>query len=156
MTMVGRASGRMANDVGRGLIAGLVGTAAMTVSSSIEARMRDRGSSTTPATAAGAVLGVKPVDDQGEKRFNNFVHWTYGTSLGLVRAALGMLGLHGAVASAVHLAIVWGGEQAVLPATGAGTSAASWDATEIGVDVVHHVVYATVTSWVFDAMGGEP
>ena len=44
--------------VGKGVFAGAVGTAAMTVSSSIEARLRGRGASSAPADAAGKVLRV--------------------------------------------------------------------------------------------------
>lgn len=115
--------GGVAAAVGKGLAAGLIGTAAMTVSSTLEAKLRGRGSSTTPARAASAVLGVAPVDDEGERRFNNLVHWGYGTGWGAVRGALAALGLSGASATAAHLAAVWGSEQVVLPATGASPPA---------------------------------
>ena len=50
--------GRLAGDVGRGLVAGLIGTAAMTVSSRLEARIRERGSSSTPALAAQRAFDI--------------------------------------------------------------------------------------------------
>lgn len=74
--------GAVAAAVGKGLVAGMAGTAAMTVSSTLEARLRGREPSTTPARAASKVLRVAPVDEQGERRFNNVVHWGYGTGWG--------------------------------------------------------------------------
>jgi hypothetical protein len=52
--------------LGRGLVAGLIGTAAMTVSSTIEAKASGRGSSTTPADAVGVAAGVEPKDETGQ------------------------------------------------------------------------------------------
>jgi hypothetical protein len=137
--------GHLAASVGKGLAAGLVGTAAMTVSSTLEARIRGRAPSSTPADAASKVLGVAPVDEQGEQRFNQLVHWGYGTGWGAVRGLLGGLGLRGLPANVSHLAAVWGAEQVVLPATGAAPPATQWGAREIAIDLWHHVVYATAT-----------
>jgi hypothetical protein len=50
--------GDVAEAVGKGLFAGAAGTAAMTVSSTLEAKLRGRGMSTTPAQAATKVLDV--------------------------------------------------------------------------------------------------
>jgi hypothetical protein len=71
--------GDLASAVGRGLFAGAIGTAAMTVSSTLEAKLRDRAGSSAPADAASNVLGVKPVDASAEARFSTLVHWGYGT-----------------------------------------------------------------------------
>lgn len=79
--------GGLAAAVGKGLAAGIAGTAAMTVSSTLEANLRGRGASTTPAQAASRLLGVAPVDEQGERRFNNLVHWGYGTAWGAISEA---------------------------------------------------------------------
>lgn len=137
--------GGVAAAVGKGLAAGVAGTAAMTVSSTLEAKLRGREPSTTPARAASKVLGVAPVDEQGERRFNNLVHWGYGTGWGAVRGLLAAVGLGNVAATAAHLGAVWGGEQVVLPATGASPPATEWGGTEIAVDLWHHVVYAAAT-----------
>lgn len=141
--------GAVAAAVGKGLAAGLAGTAAMTVSSTLEAKLRGREGSTAPARAASAVLGVAPVDERGEARFNTFVHWAYGTGWGAVRGLLAAVGLDGVAAAVAHLAVVWGGEQVVLPATGAAPPATKWGATEVAIDLWHHVVYALATSVAF-------
>ncbi len=65
---------------GVGAAAGLFGTAAMTLSSTVEAQLSGRGSSTTSATAVANTLGVEPKSDNHEQRLNNIAHWGYGTS----------------------------------------------------------------------------
>src|SRR5262245_60333498 len=79
----------VALTIGRGILAGLAGTAAMSLSQMIEMRLSRRRPSTTAATAAGKVLGVQPRDPAGAARFANATHWAYGTAWGLVRAVLG-------------------------------------------------------------------
>lgn len=137
---------------GVGALAGLAGTAAMTVSSTVEAKLRGREFSNTPVTAAGVVLGVEPSDDAGKKRFGTLVHWGYGTGWGTVRGLIGAAGLRGVGAAVAHLAAVWGGEQVVLPATGAAGPAWTWEKKEIGIDLFHHAVYAVVTSAVYQVL----
>lgn len=143
--MAARGIGAVASAAGKGLVAGLVGTAAMTVSSALETKLRGREPSTAPARAASKVLGVAPVDESGEQRFNTLVHWGYGTGWGAVRGVLGALGLSGVPAAAAHLAVVWSAEQVVLPATGVAPPASQWGATEVTVDLGHHAVYAAAT-----------
>jgi hypothetical protein len=60
--------------VGKGLFAGIMGTAAMTVSSKLEMKIRDRPGSSAPAEAAGKVLGVEPKGEAEQARFSNMVH----------------------------------------------------------------------------------
>ena len=74
--------GNVAAAVGKGLFAGVTGTAVMTVSSTLEMKLRDRPASSAPAKAAEKVLGVEPVDEAAEARFSNLVHWGYGTAWG--------------------------------------------------------------------------
>jgi hypothetical protein len=112
----------LAGAAGRGLLAGAVGTAAMTASSTLEAKVRGREASDTPARAAAKVLGVTPTDS-GSGRFNTIVHWGYGTGWGAVRGLLGALGLSGPAATLAHFAAVWGAEQVELPMLGIGQPA---------------------------------
>jgi hypothetical protein len=74
--------GNLASAAGRGLLAGAIGTAAMTVSSTLEMKLRGRPSSSAPADAASKVLGVEPIDEAAEARFSTLVHWGYGTAWG--------------------------------------------------------------------------
>jgi hypothetical protein len=137
--------GNVAEAVGKGLFAGAVGTAAMTASSTLEARLRGRGASTTPAQAAAKVLGVEPKDEASRMRFSNIVHWGYGIAWGGARGLLTAAGLSGPVATVAHFAIVWGSEQVMLPALEVAPPVTEWGAKEIAIDAFHHGVYATVT-----------
>ena len=65
--------GDVAADFGKGLFAGAAGTAAMTVSSTLEMKLSGRPASETPAQAAEAVLDVEPKDEESEGQFSNLV-----------------------------------------------------------------------------------
>jgi hypothetical protein len=102
--------------IGKGLVAGLAGTAAMTVSSTLEMRLRGRAASSAPADATAKVLGIASfTDDAAKDRFSNIVHWGYGTGWGAVRGLLSNAGLSSTAATAAHLAAIWGNEAVMLP-----------------------------------------
>lgn len=140
----------LAENVGKGLAAGLVGTAAMTVSSTLEAKLRGRGSSTTPANAVESALGVEPADEEAEQRLNEIAHWGYGTGLGALRGLIATTGAPPAVATAAHLGVVLGAENVMLPATGASPPVWRWGITEVGVDLLHHAVYAVAAGLFYE------
>jgi hypothetical protein len=144
--------GDVAADVGKGLFAGLLGTAAMTVSSTVEMKIRGRPASNAPAVAAGKVLGVEPRDEEGEARFSTLVHWGYGTGWGAVRGLVGSAGLEGPAAAAAHFGAVWGAEQVMLPALDVAPPFWTWGAKEVGIDAFHHLVYATATSVAYSVL----
>jgi len=142
-----------AEAVGRGLLAGLAGTGAMTVSSTIEMKLRSRKGSTAPADATAKVLGIDGFSDDASKaRFGTLVHWGYGTGWGVVRATLSLAGLPPAKATAAHFAAIWGNEAAMLPALDVAPPFWTWGAKEVAIDVWHHVVYAVATGVAYDAL----
>ncbi len=139
--------------LGKGIGAGLAGTAAMTLSSTLEMRRRERAASSAPADAAAKVLGIESfADDAAKARFSTLVHWGYGTSWGGVRALIGLSGLSPLGATAAHLAAVWGSEAVMLPALGVAPPFYTWGATEIAIDVGHHAVYATATGLAYELL----
>ncbi len=138
--------GDVAGAIGRGLAAGLVGTAAMTISSSLEMKLRRREASSAPANAAAKVLNVEPKSQAAKARFSNLVHWSYGTGWGALRGLLGSVGLSGAPAAFAHLTIVWGTELTVLPALEVAPPVKEWGAKELAIDAFHHSVYVLATS----------
>ena len=136
----------LATSVGKGLVAGFVGTAAMTVSSSLEARLRRRAASSAPARATAKLLGIREFEDEiAEARFNDLSHWGYGTSWGIARGLLAVVGLSPTVATAAHGAAVWGSAQAMLPALEIAPPFVFWGKKEVAIDLLHHAVYATAT-----------
>jgi hypothetical protein len=140
----------IADAVGRGLLAGLAGTAAMTVSSSLEARLRKRPASTAPARATAKALGIATfADDRAQARFNDLSHWGYGTSWGLLRGLLGLTPLSPAAATAAHGAGVWASAQVALPALDVAPPSVFWSPSEIAIDAFHHTVYAAATGLAF-------
>lgn len=147
--------GDVAGAVGKGLFAGLAGTAAMTVSSNLEMKMSGRGASTAPADAAKKVLGVEPVDDAAEARFSNLVHWGYGTAWGGVHGLFAALGMSDRAATAAHLALVWGSEQAVLPALDVAPPVWESGAKAVATDLLHHLVYSAATGIVYSWLDRE-
>ena len=139
----------LAARVGIGLAAGVAGTAAMTAASTIEAKLRGRGASGAPAAAAGKVLGVQPSGEQGQQRFAQVVHWMYGTGLGAARGVLDGLGLPPVAATAAHAALIWGSEQIALPKLGVMAPVRKQAPAEVGIDLIHHAVYACTTAAVY-------
>jgi hypothetical protein len=132
----------LALEIGRGLLSGLVGTAAMTVSSTVEMKLRGRPPSKAPVNAAKRVLGFEPRDQAAEQRLSTLVHWCYGTAWGLARAVVGCAGVRGPfVAPALHFAAVWGSELLALPALQVAPPVSRWPPAEIAIDVWHHAVY---------------
>jgi len=144
--------GEVASAVGRGLFAGAAGTAAMTLSSTLEMKVREREGSTAPADAAAKVLGIQPRDPAGKARFSNVVHWAYGTGWGAVRGLIGAAGFSGPAATGAHFAAIWPSALVGLPALGVAPPPWKWGATELGVDAMHHLVYVTATSVAYAAL----
>jgi|SRR4051794_37163909 hypothetical protein len=144
--------GTVASAVGLGLAAGLAGTAAMSASSAIEAKLRGRPESTAPADAAAKVLGVHPDGPEQAKRFGAMVHWAYGTSWGAVRGLLGCTALPAPAATAIHMAALWATEAVMLPALGVAPPPHKWGGTEIAIDAWHHLTYAATTGAAYQVL----
>jgi hypothetical protein len=142
----------VAAETGLGVMAGLVGTAAMTASTLIEMRLRGRPASPMPARAASKVLGVKPEGEKQEKRLGALTHFAYGTGWGAVRGIFGCLGLPASAASAAHLATVWGAEQVVFPTLNLGPPVPKWGVKETAIDLLHHLVYEGATSTTYELL----
>jgi len=143
----------IAAGIGKGIFAGVAGTAAMTVSSSVEAKLRGRAASSAPADAAAKVMGIEGFcSDADRNRFSTAVHWAYGTSWGVVRGLLGTAGLSPAAATAAHAGAVYGSEQVMLPALDVAPPFWTWGAREVAIDALHHAVYALATGLAYEAL----
>jgi hypothetical protein len=136
--------GRLAGDIGRGILAGAVGTAAMTISSTVEMKLRDRDPSTVPAEAASQVLGVR-VWKQDQAKFANVVHWQYGSSIGALRGLLSAFGLREPLASGIFFTTVWGIALAMVPKLSDAPPLKEWGPEDLAIDAFHHLVYAAAT-----------
>ena len=121
----------------------------MTVSSTLEAKLRRREASLVPAEAACRVLGVEATGIENERRFATIVHWSYGTGWGAARGGIAEAGLAGGAAALAHFAAVWLSALAMLPALGGTPPPWRWGAAEIATDAFHHAIYAAATSFAY-------
>jgi hypothetical protein len=142
---------KLSTAVGDGLVAGFLGTAAMTASSTIEARLRGRAASSAPARATAKALGIAAFeDDIAKARFNDLSHWGYGTGWGVVRGLLGAAGLSPRRATAAHGAAIWGSAAVTLPALDVAPPFVFWGKEEVAIDLFHHAVYAVATGVAYE------
>lgn len=141
---------RTADAVGRGLVAGLVGTVAMTVSSTLEAKLRGRGDSDTPSQAVGEALGIREYrDDEARARANQLAHWGYGIGLGAVRGLLDLAGWGRNTTDVAFHATVLGAEQTMLTTLDLAPPITRWGTSEVATDLTHHTVYSLTTNGVY-------
>ena len=141
----------LATGIGKGVLAGLAGTAAMTISSTIEAKLRGRTFSDAPARATAKVLGIKEFEDaRAKSRFSDLSHWGYGTSWGVVRALLREFGVGPKAATPAHFAAVWGSAAVMLPLLEVAPPFVFWGAEEVAIDLFHHAVYASATGLAYE------
>lgn len=148
--------GTIATACAKGLLAGVVGTVAMTLSSTIEMKLRGRGGSSAPEDAVSEVLGIEDFEDEdAEERFGTLAHWGYGIGLGAIRGLYAVTGMPSAAATAAHFVTVWGAELVMLPALDVSPPATEWGAGEIAVDAWHHGVYAVATGMAYDLLDGR-
>jgi hypothetical protein len=150
------AANTLAGAIGKGLLAGFAGTAAMTVSSTLEAKLRGRSASSAPARATAKMLGIKEFEDGiAEARFNDLSHWGYGTGWGVLRGLLGATGMPAKAATVLHGGAIYGAAQVTLPALEIAPPSVFWSKEEIAIDAFHHAVYATATGLAYGALNGR-
>jgi hypothetical protein len=142
---------KAATAIGDGIVAGFIGTAAMTVSSTIEAKLRHRAPSTAPARATAKAIGIRDFENAiALARFNDLSHWGYGTGWGVVRGVLGTAGVPPAKATAAHGAAVWGSAAVTLPALDIAPPFVFWAREEVASDLLHHTVSAIATGRAYE------
>jgi hypothetical protein len=149
---LGKALGNLGCVVGQGLLAGLAGTAAITLSQAVEMSLTGRPPSSTPAEAVEKVLGIRAVDEEHKAQLAQMVHWGYGTAWGLFRGFLDLLGLQGAEASVVHGIVIWGAATALLPELEVAPPAREWPVKMHAIEGTHHFVYALAVGLAYDLM----
>jgi hypothetical protein len=144
---------KLGKAVGIGLLAGLAGTVAITISQAIEMHLTGREPSNTPVDAASKVLHTNLAKEAhtDKQTASQGVHWAYGTGWGVARGLLGLAGVTGVPATLAHFAAIWGAEQVMLPSLKLAPPITEEEPKTIGIDVVHHAVYALAAGLVYDA-----
>ena len=141
------------NPIVRGMVAGAIGTIAMTVSERLEMSVSGRDPSRVPGQVAAQLMPGKDAGSATDvQRLNTPMHWAHGIGMGAVRGVLDEAGLRGAAATAAHFALLWGGDAALYRALGIADVPWRWEADELTTDLLHKGVYAVVTGAVYDAL----
>jgi hypothetical protein len=143
---------RFAHHLGRGLVASVAGTAAMTISSTLEMRARGREPSDAPGQAAEKGVRVRILDDRATGRLARVGHVATGVGLGAARGAIGFAGLREPAASGVFLAVSLTPDAAGLPALGIAPPPWRWPPVEIAASLAHHAVFAVATGAAYAAL----
>lgn len=143
---------RFGGAIGKGLMAGLAGTMAITISQLVEMKITGRKPSTAPAKAVEKTLHVGPMPGNTEKHFSQEVHLTYGTLWGAVRGLISFAGLKGWPATAVHFAAISSAAMLAVPKITDEEPATRWPADAIGKELLHHAVYAVTSGLVYNML----
>ena len=137
----------------KGLLAGLVGTAAMTISETLEMKLTRRQPSTVPGQVGVALLGLSPRTEGEMESLSGRVHWGHGVAMGAARGLIALTGLGGLAATAAHFAVVWGGDAALYAALGIAPPPWRWRSQELATDLFHKGVYAAATGAAYEGVG---
>ena len=141
--------------IGAGVLAGIAGTAAITISQMIEMSLTKRAPSTAPVKAVSKVLNVKPTGRNKKEKVSQEIHWTYGTAWGIPRGIIALTGLQGWPATLLHFAAIWATELTMLPALDVAPPVTDEDPEDVAIDALHHAAYAIAAGLVYDAISKE-
>ena len=137
---------------GWGVVAGLVGAAAMTAGEKLEQSLTHRPDSYVPARALMTLLGKHPTDLDQPVSWNHAMHWGTAATLGAVRGVWAAIGLRGPRADLTHTVVRLAFDQTVENATGVGAPPHTWPLREQVVDVLHKAVYSLATGFVAERL----
>lgn len=150
-TIEGRV-GRIGSVIGRGLIAGLAGTAAITISQMIESKINQKEPNFAPADAACKALGIEASQRDQRKKLSREVHWVYGTLWGVARGLISLAHIKKSPATALHFGAIYYTALTIQPDFEVSPPVTEWSKKDILIDGLHHAVYAIAAGLVFDAI----
>lgn len=135
-----------------GILAGLAGTAAMTLGEKLEQTLTGRPNSYVPAETLGRLVGTTPSSSSEKLTLNWSMHWGQGILLGAIRGLMAEGGLRGPVGSFLFMNFRLLNDQILENATGAGAPPWTWPVDEQVIDLLHKGVYAFVAGAVADRL----
>jgi len=136
----------------KGLLAGMVGTAAMTLAEKLEQSFTGRPDSYVLAHTLERLLRQPHKPDDERLGMNWVMHWSQGIMLGAVRGWMAEAGLRGPMGSFLHMNLRLLNDQTLENATGVGAPPWTWPVDEQAIDLMGKGVYAFVTGAVADAL----
>ncbi|MGH3935771.1 MAG: hypothetical protein ACRDS1_12480 [Pseudonocardiaceae bacterium] len=143
----------MKRAIVKGILAGLVGTAVMTVAQRLEMSATGRSPSTVPGEVTARLLGR--TEPNAVANLNLATHWAHGAAMGPLRGALAGMGLRGVTGSAVFFAMMWAGDAMLYRALDIADRPWRWSAAELATDIGHKALYALVTGIAYDTLAGR-
>ena len=146
------ASGSWWQAAALGAVAGVVGTAAMTLAEKAEQGLTGRADSYVPAHTLERLLRWPERPDEERVVLNHAMHWGTGLVVGVLRGIMARAGLRGLRASLLlHLPVRLTTDQTFENATGVGAPPWTWPRGERIIDTAEKGVYSLVTGLVADA-----
>ncbi|GAA2702062.1 hypothetical protein [Nonomuraea recticatena] len=143
------------NALWQGMVAGLVGTAVMTVGEKLEQRLSGRPDSHVPARTLERLMGLPERPRRQPRALNLAMHYGQGALLGILRSLMAQVGLRGAWASTMFSMVRLTNDQILENATGVGAPPTTWPRGELAVDLLHKTVYGFATGAVSDALAAR-
>ncbi len=146
----------LSQAIGRGIVAGLAGTAVMTAFQKfVEMPITGRKDSYAPADFAQKVLPIHPTSDRARNRLNYATHMALGTMWGTAYGVAVHAGLRGQRAVAAVFVTVYTGDVVLNTALGL-YQPTTWSAQDWAVDIIDKLVQAEATGAIFDHVVGGP
>jgi len=146
----------LSQTIGRGIVAGLAGTAVMTAFQKfVEMPLTGRKDSYAPADFAQKLLPIHPTSDRARDRLNYATHMALGTMWGTAYGVAAHAGLRGQRAVAAVFATVYTGDIVLNTALGL-YQPTTWSAQDWAVDIIDKLVQAEATGAIFDHVVGGP
>lgn len=136
----------------KGLLAGAVGVAAMTLAEKLEQRITRRPNSFVPGHTLEKLLRQPEKPDDQRLGMNWWMHWGQGIALGAVRGWMAEAGVRGPMSSLLHMNLRLLNDQTFENVTGAGALPWTWPVDEQWIDLMGKGVYAFVTGMVADSI----
>jgi hypothetical protein len=143
-------------SVAAGMVAGLVGVAAMTAVEKVEQVFTHRPNSYVPAHTLERLLRLPDKPDADRRGLNWAMHWGQGIVLGAARGLMAERGLRGPVGSFLFLNLRLLNDQTLENATGVGAPPWTWPVDEQVIDLLHKGIYAYATGIVADRLVAGP
>jgi len=138
--------------IGKGLVAGAAGVAAMTLAEKLEQLITKRPNSYVPAHTLERLLGLPEKPDRQRLGLNWAMHWGQGIAAGIIRALMARRGVRGPFASFMFTGVRLSIDQTLENATGVGAPPWTWPRDEQVIDVLHKAIYAFTTGALADRL----
>ena len=142
-----------ASGLGRGVVAGLAGTAVMSgFQRFVEMPLTGRQESFAPANFAEKVLPIRPRRGEARRQLNEVTHFALGAAVGVARAVAERAGLRGQRATLTAFAAMYTGDLLLNTALGLYRPS-EWSGRDWAIDLVDKFVQAEATGLVFERLG---